>query len=510
MKNLKIAFLVLLAAVLMASCTQVKIVDMIPGGDKEETPVSDLPKIIDPETILRDAANGAEGLSYEVETSNEPFASRAAGDDAAAPMYYQMVVTFRGYKSSYGLINRGTLTFDFTDNEGTLSYVANGNGLVVASNTEVRTRRTDAEGLVGTVEGFAFNGDGTVLVTADYSVKVNPYKGSFTSGRDKVTIAESKGVVSGGNGTADSPFIISDPKTLKNIDEFGDNVSFQLGADFTDLDASIEITTNNIVLDLNEHTLSAADDVKVITVDGGSLTINGNGSIVATTEIALHVFNYGSAIINGGHYISSNDSGIGVGSTTYSEEKRVNIACTGGTLIVNGGIVDAREYGIGVWGDGKLIVNDVTVNTVDNIVIGTNGTGYDLENGNPYPEYSITINGGTFNGHITSDGYIAGGIYMANTGTVTLNGGVFNIVGGVGVVVRSGTLYANNVTINLEPKEGLVSGKVGDSSIQVTTASQIVIDDRAGYPGESPIVAVNNTSYTVKDVDGNSYVPQNN
>lgn len=504
MKNLKIAFLVLLAAVLMASCTQVKIVDMIPGGDKEETPVSDLPKIIDPETILRDAANGAEGLSYEVETSNEPFASRAAGDDAAAPVYYQMVVTFRGYKSSYGIINRGTLTFDFTDNEGTLSYVANGNGLVVASNTEVRTRRTDAEGLVGTVEGFAFTGDGTVSVTADYSVEVNPYKGSFTSGRDKVTIAESKGVVSGGNGTADSPFIISALKTLKSIDEFGDNVSFQLGADFTDLDAPIEITTNNIVLDLNEHTLSAADDVKVITVDGGSLTINGNGSIEATTEIALHVFNYGSATINGGHYISSKESGIGVGSVVT--ENNVNIECSGGILTLNGGTVDAREYGIGVWGDGELIVNDVTVNTVDNIVIGTNGTGYDLENGNPYPEYSITINGGTFNGHITSNGYIACGIYAANAGSVVVNGGVFNIYDGVGILVRGGKLDIRNTEINLIPEEGRDSGKVGDSRVILTSNAPVVVDKEASkYPAEDTINIINAGGYEIVylDKDGN-------
>ena len=477
---------------------------MIPNdGDKKETPISDLPKIVDPKTILKDAANKVDGLSYKVESSYEAFASRAAGD--VDPVYYQMVVSFRGYESANGIISRGTLTFNFepiTGEDGyKYKYTANGNGLVVASNTEVRTRRTDAEGLVGRVKGFDF-GNGTVSVTADYRVEVNPYKGSFTSGRDKVTIAESEGVVSGGNGTADSPFIISDLETLKNINEFGDNVSFQLGADFTNLDAPIRITADNIVLELNGHTLSATGDIKVITVDGGSLTINGNGSIVATTEIALHVFNYGSAIINGGHYISSNDSGIGVGSTTYSEEKRVNIACTGGTLIVNGGIVDAREYGIGVWGDGELIVNDVTVNTVDNIVIGTNGTEYDLENGNPYPEYSITINGGTFNGHITSDGYIACGIYAANAGSVVLNGGTFNIYGGVGILVRGGELDIRNAEINLLPEEGRDSGKVGDSRIILTSNAPVVVDKEASkYPAEDTINVLNAGGYKIVYLD---------
>ena len=162
---------------------------------------------VDPETILKDAANGVEGLSYKVESSSEAFASRAAGD-----VYYQMVVSFRGYESANGIISRGTLTFNFepsTDGDG-YKYTANGNGLVVASSTDASTRRTDAEGLAGTVKGFSFKEDGTVSVTTEFAVVVDKYKGNFTSGRDKVTIAESEGVVSGGNGTADSPFIISD------------------------------------------------------------------------------------------------------------------------------------------------------------------------------------------------------------------------------------------------------------------------------------------------------------
>ena len=158
MKNLKIAFSVLLAVLLIASCTQVRFVEMIPDdGDKKETPISDLPKIVDPETILKDAANGVEGLSYKVESSSEAFASRAAGD-----VYYQMVVSFRGYESANGIISRGTLTFNFEPITDGYEYTANGNGLVVASSADASTRRTDAEGLAGSVKGFSFEDDGTV------------------------------------------------------------------------------------------------------------------------------------------------------------------------------------------------------------------------------------------------------------------------------------------------------------------------------------------------------------
>ncbi len=96
---------------------------------------------------------------------------------------------------------------------------------------------------------------------------------------------------------------------------------------------------------------------------------------------------------------------------------------------------------------------------------------------------------------------------MANSGKVTLNGGTFNITGGVGVLVRSGELVANKTTINLTEKDGLTKGKVGDSGDAITTNSQIVVDDNAGYPGTAPKVSTNTTGYTLKAIDGSDYTP---
>ena len=504
MKNLKIAFLVLLAAVLMASCTQVKIVDMIPGGDKEETPVSDLPKIIDPETILRDAANGAEGLSYEVETSNEPFASRAAGDDAAAPVYYQMVDTFRGYKSSYGLINRGTLTIDFNDHERNLSYVANGHGLVVASNTEVRTRRTDAEGLEGTVKGFAFTGNGTVSVTADYRVEVDPYKGSFTSGRDKVTVAESEGVVSGGNGEADSPFIISDIETLRNIHKFGDNVSFQLGADF-EIESAIFIRNENVSLDLNgksiEYYVTGNDHTGLLIVDGGSLIITGEGTLIASSgkyNTPLKVQRNGAVIINGGTYKSIAGDAIDIGVQDAE----------GGNVIINGGTFEGREFCIGIWGDSNVTINGGNFTAFDNAVIGTNG----MDSGNPV----IKIAGGEFNANIESfdskgNAYIACGIYMACDVDVTITDAVFNINGGVGILLRGGSLDLQNASIVNNHVDNRESGLVGDSHVMLISDVAIVVDGERGsnYPASDTINVVNSGKYIPIYLDASGNPIQN-
>ena len=46
---------------------------------------------------------------------------------------------------------------------------------------------------------------------------------------------------------------------------------------------------------------------------------------------------------------------------------------------------------------------------------------------------------------------------MANTGDVVLNGGTFNINGGVGILVRSGTLTANAAEISITEKENGIS-----------------------------------------------------
>ncbi len=230
MKNLKIAFSVLLAVLLIASCTQVRFVEMIPNdGDKKETPISDLPKIVDPETILKDAASRVEGLSYKIESSSEAFASRAAGD--AESVYYQMVVSFRGYESANGIISRGTLTFNFKPIKDGYEYTANGNGLVVASSADASTRRTDAEGLAGSVKGFSFEDNGTVSVTTEFDVDVDPYKGSFTSGRETISIAEEYGLISGGNGTENNPYLVSTADEFISMVNFPDGTYFQLAND---------------------------------------------------------------------------------------------------------------------------------------------------------------------------------------------------------------------------------------------------------------------------------------
>lgn len=250
----------------------------------------------------------------------------------------------------------------------------------------------------------------------------------------------------------------------------------------------------DIVIDLNGKTVSA-ESGDAFVVSAGKLLLRGNGTVSAG-DSAVAVMSNGEAVIDGGNY--SGSMAIAVG-TFNSSDKSV----TSGRLTFNSGTVDSKEFSIGVYGSSKVEINGGSFTSRDNAVIGTNGS-------SPLNShsYSITVNGGTFNGNIETLEFIACGIYMANTGDVVLNGGTFNINGGVGILVRSGTLTANAAEISITKKEGLSRGKVGDSPVQVTAGSQIVVDDKAGYYGEAPEILTNSTGYVVKNVDGGVYEPE--
>ncbi len=275
---------------------------------------------------------------------------------------------------------------------------------------------------------------------------------------------------------------------LKTAIEDGTNAIY-LTADI-DLSDFIEVgESKKIIINLNDKKI-VNNNGSAIVVDGGEITINGNGTVEAK-ESAVQTINEGKATINSGKYI---------GTFAIAAGKWDGKTASNGSVIINGGEFEAQEFAVPVWGKSSATINGGTFTSKDNAVIGTNGS-------KPLSStpYDITINGGVFNGKISSPGYIACGIYMANTGNVVLNGGTFNIEGGVGVLVRSGELTANKVEITLTHKEGLKSGKVGDSEVVITEGSQIVVDDKAGYPGEGPKVIENKTSYSLKNTSGNEY-----
>lgn len=219
------------------------------------------------------------------------------------------------------------------------------------------------------------------------------------------------------------------------------------------------VLNKNMELDLNGQTITA--NGIALDIDGGAIVKLNNGTINASGHVA-RVNGNATLKIESGTY-TSQDTAFWAGS-----EGQV------GHIIVDDANVTSQEFSLGALGEGSTLeINGGEFTAIDNAVVAGNGTA-------KYAGTDIIINGGTFNGGITSPGYIACGVYHPQDGTLTINGGTFNITNGVGVLVRAGDVEINDgVTINTT---GTVSGKVSDSRI-LANCSAIYVDGAANYPG---------------------------
>ncbi len=214
----------------------------------------------------------------------------------------------------------------------------------------------------------------------------------------------------------------------------------------------------------------------VLTIPSGKeITIDLNGKAVTAT----------------GNFVTvEKDSKLTVtGGTVTSGRYAFNVK--GGEVVVNDGNITAQECVYALFGGSKLTVNGGTFTAKDNAVIATNSS---ESNG-----CAITINGGVFNANITSAGYIACGVYVANKDTVVINRATFNVTDGVGILMRAGnTTVGKDVVINLTNTGKVESGKIGDAVINITTPAYLVADIRSQYPGlDESFTITNNSSYTI-------------
>ncbi|MBQ4385399.1 MAG: hypothetical protein II823_05710 [Kiritimatiellae bacterium] len=212
-----------------------------------------------------------------------------------------------------------------------------------------------------------------------------------------------------------------------------------------------------VSLDLNGKTITSPSYGIVV---WGELTVDG-GTITATYSPIL--VSGGTVTVEGGTYTSTGNSAFAFNNNS-----------TGGTLTVNDATVQAQEFCVltGYSSNNTITINGGEFTSIDNAVIGDNGT-------SGYSGNTFNITDGTFNGGITSAGYVACGIYVANNDTVNVSGGEFNITGGCGILARAGVV---NVTGGTFTTTGSVTGKVGDSRVVVPCAA-IVYDSAANYPG---------------------------
>lgn len=219
----------------------------------------------------------------------------------------------------------------------------------------------------------------------------------------------------------------------------------------------------------------ANDTVKLVSnitgrnnvTEGKNIVLDLNGKTMRNT--ALTLFNAGTLVIQdssadkSGKIVSTNNVAFGAGANSTTTVEYANI--------------QAQEMAILADKAGATItVKDGVFNAKDNAVIGGNGSRRDGE------ANQIIIDGGTFNGTIQSNGYVACGIYAPWKDNITVNGGTFNITGGAGIVARAGTVTINGGEFNTT---GNTTGYVGDSKTTVP-CSALVFDSRSGYPAKDP------------------------
>lgn len=241
--------------------------------------------------------------------------------------------------------------------------------------------------------------------------------------------------------------------------------------------ASITIPKDKTVtLNLNGKTLTNEADMDTITVAlGGTLTIEGTGTVDNDSHGRAAVYNNGTVTINGGTYTRSAEKGTGNpdsnnGNSWYT-------ICNHGVMTVNAGVT---------------VTNTGTFSSVfENgyqSYIGSTGERSNYVDGTNQAAPTLTINGGTFEGGKITIKNDDGGTLVINGGTfknngnrtvfnankATINGGEFNCPTtyfGNGIAVD--TLYADGGQNagQLTITGGTFDGKVTQSNGAVTTVS---------------------------------------
>lgn len=230
-------------------------------------------------------------------------------------------------------------------------------------------------------------------------------------------------------------------------------------------------------IDLNGNTLTTGNG-KVINVNGGELTIEGEGTIINTNaggadNRPIQVVNEGILNINGGNIINNRDCAVNVNS---------------GTINMNDGYVQAQEVGILGFGESVININGGTIKGIDNFAVGGNGSA-------GLGGTTINITGGHIEGNIQSAGYVACAIYHPQDGILNVSGGEIVANGGCGILMRAGQLNMTGGEIRVTGAADLL-GKVGDSKVTVGPHG-VIYDQLAHYPDNQNLeVVISNGSIT--------------
>ncbi len=361
----------------------------------------------------------------------------------------------------------------------------NGNALLVSENGLFSKYKS--------VEAVANSSDlETYTITIGIDKDVDVTDGTSTTGKVSIKLE----AVQGNAGTTDLQTYtkVANQEQLKAALEADDDNDAKIEVASTlELTETLEVSNKNVELVLNNNIVAPTGDSAIVASNGKTVTISGETT--ASSVQGLKRANVSKPTItcstDGKTTIVASGEGSKViidGVKIVSTKSNCVSAIEGAEVIINDAEVEAQEVCVLAHEAGKITINDGTFTSKDNFVIGTNGK-------KDFGNNEITINGGTFNGNISSSGYIACGIYVANSDTVSVNAGTFNITNGCGILARAGnTTVKDAVKFNFSNTENdIVKGRVGDKSCEVPVNAKIVKDvSNPSYPGGTPIVDATN------------------
>ena len=252
---------------------------------------------------------------------------------------------------------------------------------------------------------------------------------------------------------------------------------------------NLPYVNETITLDLNGKTLSTdklvsqgnltiidstAVSAPQVSADYSTVTYN-SGKI--NVSIAVHAAFGGTVTLKSGSIVSSDLGAYVQGDTTGN-------SIISSTFNIEGGYIEAQEFAATTQGKGATLnISGGVLVAKDNAVVAGNGTVTSEKN---LGGTTINISGGTMIGHITTDGYIACGVYHPQQGTLNISGGTIYADGGVGILMRAGVA---NITGGNIIATGTDAGKVGDSTI-IQNCYGIIYDENSDYPGMNASDAV--------------------
>ena len=210
----------------------------------------------------------------------------------------------------------------------------------------------------------------------------------------------------------------------------------------------------NIVLDLNGHTIqTTGEDIYVIR-NTGNLEIQdtlGGGKLTSTTSGIIYNSESGKCVLTSG--------------TIETGEKNAIANNTNATFEMNGGTITSEAQGINSINTAKVIVKGGKIETVQNAIYNAAGTveikGGTLTSGsyavvrNNEDTGIINISAGTLNG-------ASYGVYNAKAGTINVTGGTVTSTGKIGIYnTAEGTLTigTNETTPSVSTTVPSITGK---------------------------------------------------